>query len=377
MKLALAILAASLAVAAPASAATVEWTPPPPDNAPTPEESCSRYGQCPPAQLLVRGAPGERNDVSFDPSPPAGFVVVRDTGAELTTSSPCTKRPDGAVSCPSGAVATIEAGDGDDRVAGGSATVRGGDGDDVLTGSRLDGGAGADVLDGLESADTLTGGPGADTVRGNGGNDTIAEDPLPEADTLLDGGAGVDVISFAGRVAPVRVDLEPAAPSAGSAGEGNVVAGIERAIGGEVADELIGGPRITDYSQSTLSGGGGDDRIVLRAAGRADGGAGADVIVGSPERDVLNGDAGADGVTAGGGADSVFGGTGADRLFGDAGDDALDGEAGADVVAGGAGRDRLTTRDRSRDRANCGAGRDRLTADRRDRATACERITRR
>ena len=390
-----------LVLAGPAHAATVSWTPPPPDNAPTPEESCSRYGMCPPSKLDVVAAPGERNDISFDATPPSGRVVVRDAGAPLQATAPCELVENGAaVSCPAAGTTSVFGSDLDDRIVAPQASVSGGEGNDVLTGGNVQGGAGDDVIDGTDGPNALTGGPGADVVRGHAASDTIYDEPTAfAADTLLDGGAGEDVISFRDRAVPVEVDLSASPPVAGSGGEANVLAGIEGAYGGSADDRITGSPSSVSLPAGvpSLQGNGGDDRLVLRAtgAGSAGGGPGDDVIIGGPGPDDLNGDDGADELRGGAGRDDLVGASGNDALDGGAGADTIEGNAGRDAIAGGPGNDsvdggngadRIATgsgndyvgaRDRRRDRIACGPGRDRGLADRGDVLTGCERVRRR
>jgi RTX calcium-binding nonapeptide repeat (4 copies) len=356
MNPALPILLAMFAFASPAAAATVTWTPPPPQNAASPEESCSRYALCPPGQLVVRAARGERNDISFEKRSTTGHTVVRDAGARLEATAPCEAAADGSVSCPTdwSTEVTVFAEDGDDRVITPYAEVFGGEGDDVLTAEVVDGGAGDDTIEGTDDFDRLTGGEGRDTVRGLGGNDVIVDHVLPDADTLLDGGPGLDTISFEARAFPVFVDLDPNAMRASSAGEQQALAGFENAMGGEASDEIYGSPvrqpGTLGGAPIALHGRGGHDRIVLRSPGYVVGGNQNDVIVGS---------------------------SGADTIFAGRGDDTVHAGAGRDYVAGEAGADVIVTRDRSRDRVDCGTDRDRVVADRRDTTRGCEHPRRR
>lgn len=77
---------------------------------------------------------------------------------------------------------------------------------------------------------------------------------------------------------------------------------------------------------------------------------GPEVLVGTPDADVvaafggddvIEGRGGADVICAGPGDDMVFGGSGADVLLGGAGDDILRGAAGGDTLVGGSGADLL------------------------------------
>ena len=153
------------ALAAPAGATTVSYTPAPPDNAPTPEESCSRFGACTPSFLRVTGGPGEANAITLTGE--GSRVVVRDAGAPVTTSSPqCAPEPGGGISCPWAEEQNMDLGDGDDRVEVPRGwRVTGGPGNDVIGGALVDGGEGDDTLTGTDDVDQLTAGPGRDVVR--------------------------------------------------------------------------------------------------------------------------------------------------------------------------------------------------------------------
>jgi Ca2+-binding RTX toxin-like protein len=223
----------------------------------------------------------------------------------------------------------------------------GGDGADIITGSaarnRLNGGFGIDTLNGdpvitcptggtppcyATSNDTLNGGPGDDALHGrngadalNGGNgpgSDLAHGAWTDADTL-DGGAGVDTVSYSTRTANLTVTIGAGANDGtrdtdpilgGNQSEGdNVFAGVEKVTGGK-GDDIITG----DASRETLTGGRGDDTI--------DGNGGADIISGQ------------------------------------SGDDTLTGGAGKDTLSGGPGGDVFNTKDGVKDFINCGDGND-------------------
>jgi Ca2+-binding RTX toxin-like protein len=213
-------------------------------------------------------------------------------------------------------------------------------------------------------------------VAGLGGDDTVIEPSTAEGDTL-DGGAGLDTISFAARLSPVVIQFGSMTQEAGSAGEGNVVRGFESAEGGSSDDFMT--LEVLDRPPGTVllaSGGPGDDRITT--------GAGADHVSPGPGDDVVSTGGGSDQVSSSSGEDRLAGGAGADVLAGGAGRDVVTGGAGADrigggsaadVLRGGAGRDVLVSRDRVRDSVDCGSGStDRAVADRRDRVRRCERV---
>lgn len=123
---------------------------------------------------------------------------------------------------------------------------------------------------------------------------------------------------------------------------------IERAIGGNGADEIIG-----NGAANQLEGRGGNDRIDGRFGNDTiNGGDGQDTINGGDGDDFLFGGAstadlrdvvfagnGNDSVNGGYGNDELHGGNGNDTVLGDFGSDTLIGNAGNDFISGGPGSD--------------------------------------
>ena len=184
---------------------------------------------------------------------------------------------------------------------------------------------------------------------GGAGNDTIVAGGLADA---IDGGAGIDAVSYAGSggVVVLLQDTDTHGPHAnepaggtGGLAEGDSYAGIEVVVASEFADYVFGGANgttayllggddeydntetqaVTDYVDS----GAGNDSIW--------GGDGADILIGSDGNDRLNGERG---------ADTLDGGNGSDVLNGQDGTDLLDGGAGLDTLSGGNGDDILVWR---------------------------------
>jgi Ca2+-binding RTX toxin-like protein len=221
----------------------------------------------------------------------------------------------------------VSGGSGNDVIATaqGSDTLRGGSGKDTLIG-----GAEADLLDGDSSTDTARYAASSAAVEvdldagtGSGGDaegDTLVQienlDGSTFADTLtgddennviqggrgadsLDGGLGIDVLSYESAITGVTVKLFDGT-ALGLEAEGDLFSGFER-LRGSQRDDLLAG----DGNINTLQGLGGDD--------------------------TLNG----------------FGG-----------DDAIEGDAGNDDLRGGNGSDRYLTRvpDGSDDSVNDAAG---------------------
>ena len=201
---------------------------------------------------------------------------------------------------------------GSDQLLGGVGddVIQAGAGNDVLNGEAgndsLEGEAGDDVLDGGAGNDQLSGGEGADQLFGSEGDDFILTDA---EDTVRDGGAGIDTISFQG-VFGVTFDL----------GSSN----FENAIGTESNDTLTAASAVGPVQ---LFGNGGSDTLT--------GGAGDDVLVGG---EVFVGEGAADTLIGGAGNDQLEGGTGDDAYvfnLGDGQDRIVDSAVREDPVGGG------------------------------------------
>jgi len=317
--------------------------------------ACSKYGGAPPVPVTsFLGGPGEANSVTL--SRDGEELVVRDDGAAVRAEAPCRAVDEHTARCP----VTNGAG----GLPGMSAAL--GDGDDVLS---ISGDLGVETsLAGGEGKDVIQGGPGNDEVDGGTGGDR------------LHGGGGFDVLSYATRTAPVRVNL--ATESGGEVGEDDAVVHFEVVIGGK-GDDVLSGAGIAE----TIDGGLGDD--ALRGRGGDDalfGGEGADRLSGQAGDDRLFGDPGqgdgyytpiirlrADRLDGGSGDDELYDTGGANTYLGGPGRDNLEGGAGRDRMDAGAGRDRVFARGGGRDRIDCGGGRDRARTDRRDTRRRCER----
>ena len=286
-------------------------------------------------KLVVRAAPGEKNWVSLGMSAyEANMVELDDLQAfdydpglcapaygEGFTAVVCTPQPGGVL---------IEVADGDDIVdsgeVAGAITIRAGAGNDVVRGGEnaeaIDGGDGADKLEGRGGADTIDGGAGndpvlegqggADTVRGGAGDDTLRGDKHndPASADVLDGGAGYDQIDgdwsveYGQHQPPIAVS-EDGVANDGRPGENDDVAAIERiylnapaALHGDAADDDYAVFN-TDEGPSTLTGGGGNDKLsAFDYDDTVDGGAGNDTLTGGYGNDTITGGPGRDTIYA-------------------------------------------------------------------------------
>ena len=115
--------------------------------------------------------------------------------------------------------------------------------------------------------------PNADVLAGNAGNDFFAAVVGPDS---VDGGAGVDTLSFAGQTGATTVTLDDQANDGPASGGGtaNVASSVENLVGGPAADTFVG-----SSAGNRLEGGGGGD--LLR------GDAGSDVLLGEAGDDTI------------------------------------------------------------------------------------------
>ena len=183
----------------------------------------------------------------------------------------------------------------------GADTLTGGVGDDTFHGGNdadvLDGGSGHDSLEGDDGDDTITGGIGNDTVSGGAGAD------------LIDGGLGNDAISYA--------------------------VGGDTVDGGE-GDDTIRGGFFQGVDDAVLTGGDGNDSIVLYGANdTVYGGADNDTIVADSGSELLDGGSGDDLIYSSSGTDTISGGAGSDTIFGDSGQNIISGGSDGDSLVGG------------------------------------------
>lgn len=111
------------------------------------------------------------------------------------------KFPDGHLTA-KGATSILDGGPGNDTLIKSSGIpMFGGPGhdhitvDDRVTGHRIEGGSGNDLIEGGGGPDTILGGPGDDTINGGNGNDVIYTGP---ENNVIDGGNGDDTIHTQG-----------------------------------------------------------------------------------------------------------------------------------------------------------------------------------
>jgi Ca2+-binding RTX toxin-like protein len=225
-------------------------------------------------------------------------------------------------------------------------------------------GAGTDTLDDFTH---IIGSPQADTLAGTTANNTI------------DGGAGIDTVSYSGAISGVTVDLTDTTPqnTVGAGTDtltnlesltgsplGDILKGTSSAntltggsgndtlIGGNGADALIGGDDTDTADYSTASTGVEADLATpANNSGDAAGDTYATVenLLGSPQGDTLTGDGGVNTLTGGDGNDIFDGGANNDTERGGSGNDSFyQGTAknGSDDMSGGSGTDDVTYDDR-------------------------------
>lgn len=283
MRLILLVVTAALALPAAAQASSVSVYVPP----------CgleqSKYAQCFPDEARFVGDPGEANRLAVSAGT-SGELRFKDEGAPLRAGAGCTRVDEHTATCKGyGLRPNVSVGDGDDSVDSPFAgSVDAGEGNDVVSATgTINGGAGEDTLAGGASADSLQGGTGTDRITGGAENDTIVPDDndIGTRD-FVDGGEGLDVLSYAGRSSGVTLSLvDPAASE-------DTVTNVEALRGGDGPDRLAG-----DARRNFLEGG-----------------EGSDVLAGGPGSDRLNGGRGDDRLDAGPGNDGLIPGFGRDLL---------------------------------------------------------------
>lgn len=226
--------------------------------------------------------------------------------------------------------------DGNDskRGTGGDDTMDGRAGNDVLVGALGDdtiyGGVGNDRLEGSEGDDTLYGGDGADRIRGDVGDDWVdagAGDDVILSPTvgdrvyggdgddlisagmsdilggIVDGGAGVDTVSF-----PLDFIISFGPRFTATTGRLEWT-NIEHIAEGSGVQAMNGENCVLDLSRFVAPSLATDSLFIT-------GGTGADRVRGGAERDIMSGQTGNDVLCGGGGNDVLNGGRGNDALNG-------------------------------------------------------------
>ena len=241
-----------------------------------------------------------------------------------------------------------------------------------VTGSEL-----GDVLQGDDSANVISGLGGDDILQGRSGDDLFV---MGTGANSVDGGTGFDTADYSGLGSGITFDFLGQVAASGEIAD-DTLAGVERLIGTDFADQLFG-----SNTADTLEGGAGNDRLSGRTGNDLLlGGGGDDILVGGAGFDTLDGGDGmdtasyeastsaivfdglglvgaqgdiandtlvdieairgtdfADRLNGDNGESVFYGGDGNDRLFGRNGDDRLFGEGGNDIILSGRDDDLLS-----------------------------------
>lgn len=212
---------------------------------------------------------------------------------------------------------------------------------------------------GTEGNDVLSGTGAHDELYGLGGDDLFI---IGTGHDFIDGGAGIDTISFENASFGADIDLRYFT-YANADGSKSSIYGVENITGSAFGDLIRG-----SGGHNLIHGGDGDDLIyaysgddtVYGGAGIDTlygnygddvlyGGGGDDTLYGQENHDTLHGETGSDQLYGGDGDDTLYGGDGDDTLYGDlietaniaTGNDTLYGGAGNDKLLGHDGNDRL------------------------------------
>lgn len=246
----------------------------------------------------------------------------------------------------------LSGGAGNDTINGGydNDVLLGGAGDDTLLGDHgndyLAGGAGHDSLSGGAGDDVLIGGAGFDYLNGGDGADILLVDQSDSAQDIIDGGAGLDALSFERWTQGVTYTLNSVTADTHGyfAAFGDIHSGIEDLIGSQHNDVFTG-----DAQANRLFGGAGNDKLYgMNGADTLEGGTGTDTLNGGGGTDTASYAGSRGGVYADLTAGEAFGGDAAgdafvsiENLRGSRYSDELKGDAGANRLEGGDGDDWL------------------------------------
>ena len=235
---------------------------------------------------------------------------------------------------------------------GGSGSVSGPDGLDYIY--RVESVIGTAFDDVMTGGTTYSG----DELHGGGGNDILGGSFYSDRYDLLDGGDGIDTVTFAAQQTAVSVDLT----YTGVQGPRDRLVSIENLIGSAFNDWLRGddGVNVIEGADGNddLGGRGGDDMLVGGLGNdMLEGGAGDDLLIGGDGLDLASYATSASGVNVNlqdgsvhvtplgtdtfDSIEGLLGSAFADILTGDAGNNQVLGGDGNDVLNGGAGDDRL------------------------------------
>ncbi len=226
----------------------------------------------------------------------------------------------------------------DDTLAGsnGANFIEGGYGNDAIAG-----GLGNDTLTGGEGHDTLDGGAGADSLSGGDGNDVYTFDNAGDQIVETPTGGTDEVRTQGSHVLPANLENLVILAVGAADGYGNVLNNTITAGAGNNRIDGGGGIDTLSYASATAA----VTVSLALVAVQATGGSGSDTITnfenltGSAHGDTLGGNAGANVLDGGAGHDSLSGEVGNDTLAGSTGNDTLNGGAGADSMSGGDGND--------------------------------------
>ena len=383
-------LALSLALAAPAGAATL---------------TTASSG------LVFTAAPAIDNDISVigntQTDPPSRLISTHDDPVPYSAGAPLPANcadvdpqpgtsPAFTINCSGVYTITLDLGTGVDTATVGGTThdliILGGAGDDTLTGGNanqtLVGGDGKDKIAGGDGADVIHGGAGDDTLHGNTGDDEVRGD---EGEDRVFGNEGADRVFGDGGLDRVFGDEGDDALDGGG--------GNDLMFGGDGADTALGGIGDDalfddDAGADTYTGGDGSDSFYEQddssGGDSYDGGGGIDQITYDADvpftldlaAGIAQGKGDGDKIVAiediGRGSPGTFLGTpGSNVIRGSDEADVIDPRAGNDLVFADGGDDAIDLRDGFADRVACGVGADTVQADTLDDvASDCETVTR-
>ena len=220
------------------------------------------------------------------------------------------------------------------------------EGDTFKNFENLTGSAFNDTLSGDNLANVIDGGAGDDKIFGGDGNDILVGGSSINGDTL-DGGKGIDAVSYVTSTGAVTVNLETGAASGGDA-QNDTYSNIENVTGSQGNDFLTAnhaGSVVDGYlGDDTLAGGTGNDMLrggdgidTATYAGAANG-VQVNLALGTATGLFPSSNIGADTLDS---IENVIGSKFDDLIIGDDGNNVLDGGGGNNVFRSGLGKDQL------------------------------------
>ena len=211
----------------------------------------------------------------------------------------------------------------------------------------------ADTITGDSHPNVINGENGNDTINGESGNDTFTARSSMDGSDNVRGGPGVDTVTYAARSGHIHVSLDGVANDGAKGEHDNIHVDVENVITGSGNDTIQGSAASNmldgGAGVNTLSFANAPSAISVNLTTHVSKHWGTDTVVhfrnvlGSAHSDTITGNSLPNVLSGAGGNDTILGEGGPDTLVGGAGNDHLNGGAGTDHCSGGPGSNVLTS----------------------------------